>query len=121
MSKFLLIENSWNFNYFLNILIVPNKPKNLKLIKSGIDRLEFSIEITENEKHCNSSVIEVMCGDVTSEEIVNIIKSEYFVQLSNLTPATEYSCSTRVRNSIGVSPSTETELFSTRKNGESHD
>lgn len=81
----------------------------------------FSIGITENEKNCNSSVIEAVCGDVTSEKQIKIIKEEYVVEVSNLNPATDYSCLARVKNSVGVSPSTETLMFSTRKNGEPHE
>jgi hypothetical protein len=68
-----------------------------------------------------NTIVEFHCNDQMSQKKIEIIEEEYHVKVENLSPSTEYSCYSKVKNSIGVSPSSEVQLFNTKKDGKSRD
>lgn len=108
-------------SHFFHILIVtvPDKPLDMKLFESDYKSLTLSVQIAQYEKYCKNTVIEVHCNDETAQKEIEKVESEYHIKIKNLIPAAEYSCYSKVKNSIGVSQPSEIQLFTTKKDGKS--
>lgn len=100
--------------------LVPSSPTSFRITKNAIDHLRFSVGLTEIDKNCYANVIEVRCDDVISEKPIEHIReedSEFPLEVSNLDPATKYSCISVVKNSIGVSVPSKVLVVSTEEKG----
>lgn len=77
----------------------------------------MSASISEQDKHCSSSVIEFKCNDHIALVNADVPSASYVAKLTGLSPFKKYNCTARVKNIVGASQSTEIKLFSTKQDG----
>lgn len=59
------------------------------------------------------------CNEAQVTVNVDLLQEEYLGKVTGLRPFTKYNCSVHVRNTVGVSESTEVQIFTTDQDGES--
>ncbi|CRK94349.1 CLUMA_CG007863, isoform A [Clunio marinus] len=91
----------------------PQPPSELQLVKAGINDLMILTKISEDDKQCKSTVIEIMCNNLTVSLKIDVFEEKYVGQLTKLNPFSNYHCSARVINNVGKSKSTDSKVFKT--------